>query len=152
MNKLGIIGDTLEVLQEEAKRGVKTAASQITGRQPKNKQPKAPKEGEDKKDFVQDLYGGNVKPLTNEQVAKKEMEDKQKEETLRQKLHGEYYQKLISPQKRPQEAQEGQERAAERVERLGMEDLQKKKEDEEKKKPIAVAQAERKTEAPLGAG
>lgn len=149
MNKLGIIGDTLEVLREEAKKGVKTVGSQISGSKPENKPQKAKAE---KKDFVQDLYGGDVKPLTDEEVAKKEIEDKQRKEALLQKLHGEYYQNLTAPTKRPEEAKVEQEREAERMERLKMEDLQEKKKEEEKKKPIAVLQAERKTEAPLGAG
>lgn len=79
-------------------------------------------------------------------------EEIQKMVALRQQLHGEYYQKLTTAQGRPEEAQEKQEREADRMERLGMEDLQEKKKEEEKKKPIAVLMQERKTEAPMGAG
>lgn len=122
-------------------------------------------------DFVKELYGATPdqkppeqpkeKAPTQQQKAAIEMakenpnatpEEIQKMVALRQQLHGEYFQKFITPQGRPEEVQEEHEREADRMERLGMEDLQLKKKEEEKKKPIAVLMQERKTEAPMGAG
>ncbi|GEM_PF-6725518 len=194
MGKLGILSDTFETIQEEAEKGVKTAASQLSGKPPKGQavnqqgqaqsnsqkqggvgaavvqavrnqitgggpggqvapEAQAPaKEQEGKQEtesFVKDLYG-DAKPVSNEEAAKKEAEDAQKTEALRQQLHGEYYQKLITPEKRPEEAQKEQERASERVERLEMEGLQEEKKKKEKEKPLP--QEAKKTEAPMGAG
>ncbi len=118
-------------------------------------------------DFVKELYARTEKPPfpsasenpSQALAQKKAMENPQKSPqeiqemvALRQKLQSEYYQRLTTPTKRPQEAQVEQERASDRMERLEMEDAQKKKKQEEKKKPIAVSQAERKTEAPMGSG
>lgn len=156
----------IEVKDKEGKR---EASQQVQNQKPPEIDATSKKANED---FVKELYGAgsDQKPVeqpkvntatTEQQKAAIKMaeenpdkspEDIQKMIALRQQLHGEYYQKLITPQGRPEEVQEKQEREADRMERLGMEDLQEKKKEEEKKKPIAVLQQERKTEAPMGAG
>lgn len=80
------------------------------------------------KQFVADLYGGNTQTVTEVEIKQKELEDKQKEEALRQRLHSEYYQRLTTPTKRqaPQ--------AAEKIEMEKKEEEQKKLEEEKKKK------------------
>lgn len=110
--------------------------------------------------FVKELYGASKSSETPANLPKevqqaqtpKSLEEQQKMQGLRQQLHGEYYQKLTTPIKRQEEAQKEQERASERVERLEMQDLQKKQEDDKKKKPIAVTNAANKTESQPGAG
>lgn len=175
--QVGDLGKQLgQTIASAPKAAAKTVVSQI-GFETKEGQQKPPPEivekaKKDNTDFVKELYGAspNQKPpeqpkenttATQQQKTAIEMakehpnatpEEIQKMVALRQQLHGEYYQKLITPQGRPEEVQEKQEREADRMERLGMEDLQEKKKEEEKKKPIAVLQQERKTEAPMGAG
>ncbi len=151
--QFGNLGKQLgQTIASAPKAAVKTVASQI-GIEVKERQQKPPQEMAEKSkkentDFVKELYGA----APNQKPPGKSPEEAQEIAELRQQLHGEYYQKLITPQGRPEEVQEKQEREADRMERLGMEDLQEKKKDEEKKKPIAVLQQERKTEAPMGAG
>lgn len=174
--QFGSLGKQLgQTVTSAPKTAVKTVVSQI-GFETKEGQQKPPPEiaekaKKDNTDFVKELYGASPAQKPPEQKSEKaptqqqqqtiEMakdnpnatpEEIQKMVALRQQLHGEYYQKLITPVKRPEEAQEDQEREADRMERLGMEDLQEKKKEDEKKKPIAVLQQERKTEAPMGAG
>ena len=171
--QVGSLGKQLgKTVVSSPKAAAKTVASQI-GFEVKEGQQKPPQEMAEKAkkenvDFVKELYGASDQKPKSEQAnnpqqeSTKKMteanpgktpEEIQKMMSLRQQLHQQtYYQKLTTAQKRPEEVQEDQERAAERIKRLEMEDLQKKKEDEKKKKPIAVSQAERKTEAPLGAG
>lgn len=157
--QLGSVGKQIgQAVAGAPKSAAKTVAAQI-GFEVKEGQQKPPKEmaGKAKKDnadFVKELYGAtpNQKPPEQAQNPQKSPEEIQQMMALRQKLHGDYYQKLITPNSRPEEAQQEQEREQERMERLKMEDLQEKKKEDEKKKPIAVLQAERKTEAPLGAG
>ena len=175
--QFGSLGKQLgQTIASAPKTAVKTVASQV-GIEIKEGQQKPPQERVEKAkkenaDFVKELYGAepNQKPpeqpkentaAIEQQKAAQKMaeenpdkspEDIQKMMSLRQHLHGEYYQQLITKKGRPEEVQEEHEREAERMERLGMEDLQEKKKEDEKKKPISVLQQERKTEAPMGAG
>lgn len=70
---------------------------------------------------------------------------------LQQQHNETYYQPLTTPKPvsevEVEEAQEKQETPVERMERLAQEDQASKQKEEEKKKPIAVDQAERKTES-----
>lgn len=173
--QVGDLGKQLgQTIASAPKTAAKTVVSQI-GFETKEGQQKPPPEivekaKKDNTDFVKEMYGAtpNQKPVeqksekpTQQQqqtidLAKENPnatpEEIQKMVVLRQQLHGEYYQKLITPVKRPEEAQKEQEREADRMERLGMEDLQEKKKEDERKKPVAVLMQERKTEAPMGAG
>ncbi len=169
--QLGDLGKQVgQTVAQAPKATAKAIASQI-GFEVKEGQQKTPPEMAEKTkkenaDFVKELYGASSsqkpKPeqtnnpqqqlATNMTAANPEKtpEELQKMISLRQQLHGEYYQKLTTAQKRPEEAQEDQERAAERVERLGMEDLQETQKKKEKAKPLP--QEAKKTEAPMGAG
>ncbi len=72
---------------------------------------------------------------------------------LRQDLHRQQVADIFAPpEKDPEEAQKEQETAAQRMDRLHQEDLQKKQEEDEKKKPIAVTNAETARERRPGAG
>ncbi len=179
--QLGDLGKQMgQAVVQAPKAAVKTVAQQVgfeikEGEKKKSANQKPPEINpaaqKANQDFVKELYGAppNQKPAeqpkdkaaTDQQKAAIEMaeanpnkspEEIQKMMSLKQQLHREYYQKLTTPQGRPEEVQKEQEREAERVERLKMEDLQENKKKEEKKKPIAVLQQERKTEAPMGAG
>ncbi|MBI4079533.1 MAG: hypothetical protein HY429_04535 [Candidatus Levybacteria bacterium] len=168
-----IFGGALEILQEEAKITGKAAMQQITGmsddqkkqagqaaqqqgsnektqKAPTQQQNPSSEEGGNEqatKEFVKELYESDEPAITPDQAQQKEMEDKQKMEALRQKLHSEYYQQLTNRPKTQEEA----ERPAEKVDRQEMEDLQKKQEEDQKKQPIAVNRAERTTEMFRGA-
>lgn len=106
--------------------------------------------------FVKDLYASssdglnarqNTPDMLQNSTNQKSVDEKQKLESLRKKLHDEvYYQPLIN---RPK-TQEEVERPTEKVEREKMEDLQEKQKKEEEK-PRAVHMAERKTEMFRGA-
>lgn len=152
-----ILGGTLEIIKEEAGKTVKMAVSQVTGKQAGHsqivqgqaKKPQRPPgesvqlktpTSDETKSFVKGLYGENP-PLKQEEIAKKELEDKQKKDALRQRLHSEYYQQLTNPPKQQEE------RPAEKVEKekkQEMAELEQKK--AEKPPPLAVNRAERKTE------
>lgn len=169
-----VLGGAFEMLQEEAKITGKSAVQQITGvsdpsSQSSSGQAKKGGQGTNEKavqapaqqplgaeqqnseqqtkEFVKELYESEEPPITQDQAAQKEMEDKQKMEALRQRLHSEYYQQLTQRPKTQEEA----ERPAEKVERQEMEDLQQKQEEDKKKQPIAVTRAERSTEMFRGA-
>ncbi len=166
---------------EETKKSVKGAASQVTGieragekkegeKQPAQSQKNEQKAGEQTpnkagtdKDFVKGLYGksGNQSQETAKtaqaQTAQKIAEENpertpeevQKMVQLRQQLHKESYYDPTFNRPKPKE-----ETVAEKIEK---EDEEKKMKElevakkQEKKKPIAVDQAERKTEAFRGA-
>lgn len=87
---------------------------------------------EEKKTFLKGLYGATPE-ITQAEVEKKKLEDKQKEEALRQQLHSQYYQSLTKSsrdeEERPQEKIEREE------EEKKMAELQ---EEEEKKKELPV--------------
>lgn len=85
-------------------------------------------QSEETKAFVKDMYGGELPSVSDAQVKQKELEDKQKMEALRQKLHREYYERLVKPPK-PQE-----ERPVQKVEREEEEKKLALGEEEEKKK------------------
>lgn len=169
MGKMGVIGESIELIQEEAEKGLKTAAQQITGKtqgQQKGSQTQSNKQQaastqtqkppvdqgkpaenvpadlkqletqtqaqtqDPTKTFVKALYGSTPE-ITQADIEKKKLEDKQKEETLRQQLHGQYYQNLTKPQKQQEErAQEkiGREEE-EKKEALVLEEQKKKKEE-----------------------
>ena len=74
------------------------------------------------------------------------MEDKQKEQALRQRLHSEYYQKLTAP------TRQAEEKPAEKVEREKMEELQKEEEKKEEEVPELVKQKKQRVEKVTGAG
>lgn len=161
-----ILGGTLEVIKEETVKTVKTAVSQVTGKQnapgqsqkqakkPQSHQPppsesvqSKPSTPDETKSFVKDLYGQDKPQITQEEVAKKELEDRQKKEALRQRLHSEYYQTLTSPPK-PKE-----ERPAEKVERekkQEMTELEQKK--AEKPPPLVQRTRERVEKFPGASG
>lgn len=124
MNKGGVLGGVLEGVKEELKESGKTVLEQV-GVATK-KQTSKPS-SDDQKAFIKGLYG-EAAPVSEEEKQKKELEDKQKAEALKQRLHSEYYQKLVHRPKAPEE------RPAEKVEREKKEEdweLQKK----EAKKP-----------------
>lgn len=82
-----------------------------------------------------------AKLLKNNQ--NKSPEELEKIMGLRNTLHNQQVGDLFKPPpERPEEAQKEQETAAQRMDRLHQEDLQKKQEEDEKKKPIAVTNAE----------
>ena len=157
--KSGPIGEALEILQEEVEQGVKTAAQQITAKQSqqvsqaqsKSQSGQKPTQAssdqntsvpseqvaaskppiDPAKQFIQDLYGGRSPLITEAEIKQKELEDKQKHEELRQKLHSEYYQQLVNPSK-PKEPH-----VQEKIEQEKQQDLVKL-EEEDKKKPKAL--------------
>lgn len=176
-----ILGDSLKQVGSLAKQTVKqivkipkeaveTATSQA-GFEKKSSQ-KGPGEAQmqkvdrnkDTEDFVKGLYGVDNSQAQNPQDSqtaqkavaqatgqnsKQSPEEQAKLESLRKKLHNEtYYQPLITRQK----TQEEVEKPKERVERLEMQDLQKK--DEEKKKKaqqdVSLEREKTKTEAHRG--
>lgn len=165
MPKSGIITNTLGAIGDELKRDAKVVSSQVTGKQPRqNKQqpsnvveqveskekPPTPAVKEfptddDRKSFLQDLYGPST-PVPNEKVAEQKAVDEQETAALRNRLHNEtYYQPLIAP------AKQQEERAAEKVEREKQEerwDLQKK--EEKKPAPLAVKQGQQSAEVHRG--
>jgi hypothetical protein len=116
---------------------------------------------EDTKKFVEEFYAPstelpeNLTPELSQQMQQKDkMETQQKLANLRQELHKSgYYEQLTSyEEKKPEE--EGEENAAERVEKQEKEEEQKKMELEEKKakedQDIAKTRAQTKTEANRG--
>lgn len=139
MNKGGILGGTLEIIQEELEKGAKAVVQQVAGSKAKQVQqgglknvPVAKKE--ETKTFVKDLYGGEKPQISSEELQKKELEEKQQKEALRQCLHSEYYQRLTNPPK-PKE-----ERPAEKVEKEKKQEMQELQEKEAKKPPLLAAQ------------
>lgn len=151
MSKSGFFGEAFEMIAEEAGKAVKAATSQVTGKQgqkpatPKSNQP--PKANQTQggqikgvpsetlaggvqqddptKSFVKDLYGGSPE-ISQAEREKREMEDKQKLEALRQRLHSEYYERLVNEPK--QQAP----RPAEKLEQEKKEEEQKELEEKEK--------------------
>lgn len=146
----------------------KTAGQQIQPKAPQNIENSVEKSAEhpgeakaetpsDQAEFLKGLYGPTEKKDAKEKPQSKETEkllehnkDKTPEEqqklmSLRGQLHKEQYYDPTFNRKaplRPEEEQQKQETAAERMERLEMKDLDEKKKKEEKKKPIAVINAE----------
>lgn len=151
----------LEIKDGEKKKEPGAQAVPQVAQKPEELMEEAKKENAN---FVKELYGATPNPKPQEvknpqqqeaiNMAEKNPgktpEEIQQMMALRQQLHGEYYQKLTHPVKRQEEAQEEQERAAERTERLKMEDLQEEQKKKEKAKPLP--QEAKKTEAPMGAG
>lgn len=156
--KFGAIGEAVEILQEEAEKGVSAAKQQVTGKgqnqptqqggqaqQPPSDQaggqvpsesvPTNQPQDDQTQQFVQDLYGGTPN-LTEGEIKEKELEDKKKQEELRQELHSQYYQGLVN---RPRQ---GEERPAEKIEREEEEKKLQEQEEEEKKQkdelPVVV--------------
>ena len=124
MNKTGVLGEVLEGIKEEVKEDLKVVSEQVGVAKKKEISQSSQDE---KKDFVKDLYG-DAPSISQEEIQRKELEDKQKVEVLSQRLHGEYYQRLVSPPKAKED------RPAEKVEREQQEEkweLEKK----EAKKP-----------------
>lgn len=139
MNKGGILGGTLEIIQEEVEKGAKAVGQQVVGSKakPKASTSQQPKQSQDKsqtKQFVKDLYGGEKPQISSEELQKKELEEKQQKEALRQRLHSEYYQGLVNPPK-PKE-----ERPAEKVEKEKQQEMQELQQKEAKKPPPLAAQ------------
>lgn len=93
---------------------------------------------------------------TKDPNSHKSPEDVQKMEALKQQLHKQnYFDPVFNRQvpERAEEQQEKQENKADKMNRLKQEDLQKKQEEDEKKKPIqAVVNAETARERRPGAG
>lgn len=88
------------------------------------------------KKFVQDLYGGNSPQVTEEEIRQKELEDKKKQEELRQKLHAAYYQPLVNSPKQ-QEERQGEKIEREEEEKK-MEEINREEEEKKKELPIIV--------------
>lgn len=160
--KTGLIGETIEIIQEEVEKGGQTAKQQITAKQsqqtgqvqstnqsgqdptqlpssdqnigmPSEQVTTGKAQADPVKKFVQDLYGGTTTQITEAEIAQKELEDKKKHEELRQKLHGEYYQQLVNPPK-PKEPH-----AQEKLEQEKQEELVKLEEEEKgKPKPLPI--------------
>lgn len=158
-----ILGGTLEVIKEETGKTVKTAVSQVTGKQnapgqsqkqakkPQSHQPpsesvqsKISKPGETKS-FVKSLYGQDKAQITQGEVAQKELEDKQKKEALRQRLHSEYYQTLTNPPKQQEE------RPVEKVEREKKQEMAELEQKKAKKPPPLIQRARERVEKFPGA-
>lgn len=154
MGKNGFLGEAIEIMQEEAEKGLTTAKQQISGkqgsqpiRQAQGKQAGAQQTaqspsdaaskpqvsetldaaGQATKEFLKDIYSADSPPLSPGEIKQKELEDKQKQEDLRQRLHSQYYQKFINPPKKQEP------RAAEKVEQEKQEEMAKLEEEEEKK-------------------
>lgn len=173
MGKVGPIGEAIEIIQEEAEKGLTTAKQQITGKPAglaQGKQSGQSKQGpqgsqaqggggqasgqkpsdgakpqeapaqvpqsEETKSFVKDMYASQSPPLSEAEMKEKELEDKKKQEELRQRLHSEYYQRLVNPPKQQEE------RSAEKIEReeeeKKMEQVQKEEEEKKKELPVVV--------------
>ena len=83
------------------------------------------------KQFIQDLYGGKASSITEEEIQQKELEDKQKQEALRQKLHREYYEKLVTPakQKEPRIQEKIEQEEEEKKQAIALEEEKKKKDE-----------------------
>lgn len=90
---------------------------------------------EETKTFLKGIYGSTPE-LTEAEIKKKELEDKQKQETLRQQLHGQYYQRLTTPSK-PQE-ERPQEKSQREEEEKEMAELKEEEEEKKKELPIIV--------------
>ncbi len=88
-------------------------------------------------DVVAHLYG-QAPPVTETDKQQKELKDQQSLEALRQRLHGEYYQRLTNPPKQKEE-----ERPAEKVEREKKEERWELEQKEKKKPPPLAVQRER---------
>lgn len=109
------------------------------------------------KEFVKGLYAGttdnSVKDVSSEQLQQignvKSVEDKQKMQELRLRLHQEtYYEPTFNPQKKTEETKaEKNERVENEKKAKEMEELEKKQKDEEI--PLAIQQAQ-KTEKNRG--
>lgn len=134
----------------------------------KVEQEHAPKDQsiQDNKDMLQALYGTSgqeqqqkqpEKKLSPEEEAfQKTLEGKTPEEQQEliqkrqelQRMHtSDYYQPLVQKVEQGLKRPEDNERAAERVERQQMEDLQEKQKEEEKKQPISVNRAQQSIES-----
>lgn len=137
----------MEMIAEEAGQAKKAVVSQVTGKQGGQKGPTSKQsshnipasqgvppettsssqlQDDPTKTFVKDLYG-NAPDIKQAEREKREMEDKQKLEELRQRLHSEYYQRLTTPPK-----QQGELRPAEKLEQEEKEEEQKELEEKEK--------------------
>lgn len=139
MNKGGILGGTLEIIQEEVEKGAKAVGQQVVGSKAKpqagrSQQPKQSQDKSQTKAFVKDLYGGEKPPISPEEVQQKQLKEEQEKEQLRKILHGEYYQTLTNPPK-PKE-----ERPAEKVEKEKKQEMQELEQKEAKKPPPLAAQ------------
>lgn len=166
MNKSGFFGEALEMIAEEAGQAKKIAISQVTGKQGQSgkqtqgqkatSQTKTPSDtasstpakpieasGDSKTtdqstaDVVKHLYG-QAPSVTDSEKQQKELKDQQNLEALRQRLHGEYYQRLTNPPKQKEE-----ERPAEKVEREKKEERWELEQKEKKKPPPLAVQRER---------
>lgn len=126
------------VSQVTGKQGQKPAASktsqpqktnQTQGDQGKGVPSEAPtgnsQQDDPNKSFVKDLYGG-ASEISQAEREKREIEDKQKLEALRQRFHSEYYERLVIPPKQQQP------RPAEKLEQEKKEEEQKELEEKEK--------------------
>lgn len=159
MNK-GIIGRTFEAVKEEGIESVKTATTQITGKQktagqtnqgqtkpgyqetpPAQKTEGSIPQTEETKAVVRHLYGGEKPEMPKEEVVEKELEDRQRTEALRQRLHSEYYQTITRPSRQKEE------RPAEKVEREKRQEMQELEQKEAKKpSPIAAQRGRERVE------
>lgn len=135
-----IVNSPVELIKETSSQIAKTSTTSDPEAELKSQ--------EQTREFVKNLYayssGEDAPPMPD--MDSKNAEDEKHLAKLRQILHSEYYQKLITRQKTMEEV----EKPAERIERLEEQDLQKKEEKKQKKKPISVDRAERSTEANRG--
>ncbi len=151
MSKGGFFGEAFEMIAEEVGQAKKAVVSQVTGKQgqkpttPKSSQPQkanqtqgdqgkgVPSEtmagnaqqDDPTKSFVRDLYGGSSE-ISQAEREKREIEDKQRLEALRQRFHSEYYERLTAPPKQQEP------RPAEKLEQEKKEEEQKELEEKEK--------------------
>ncbi len=157
--QLGTLGNqTVKTVVKTPADLAKTAAKQggfehvdiDENKQTKAEKPAPAKKTDESKSIVAHLYGkSDAKPAASPQNpeeaqpsmdAQKKAEEAQKLANLRNQLHGQYYQQLTNPVKQQEE------RPAEKVEREKMQDLQEKQKKDEKKKPLAVTQAQQSAE------
>lgn len=169
IRKGSVFGEILEqggsIVKQTGKQAVKlpsdlakTAATQ-TGAAPQvadqGKSVDTTVQKKQREELVKGLYGisdkkqtqGKTAPASDQPPQQKTPEELQKLAELRQRLHSEYYQRLVNPPK-PKE-----ERPAEKVEREKMEELQEVQKKEEKKPPPLPQTARPGTvERKLGSG
>jgi hypothetical protein len=131
-------------LSKQGTATAKTVASQV-GLSSTKDLSKESKDNPETRDFVKDLYASSSKDNSNLSKSDIKTEDSAKLAQVRQKLHGEYYQKLTTPK-----AQE--ERPTEKVEREEKEELQKDFVEKQKKpKPLAISRLRERVEKFPGA-
>ncbi len=171
MDKPGLFGEVLEKGQSAISDTTKAVKGQLTGFGKATKNQVAPDQESDRKpntnqsipetndstnkeytkDMVKHLYGvedsqnKDVDKSPRKETSSAKTKDEKRIQELKQKLHSEYYQRLVHPPKQKEE------RPAEKVEREKAEEMQELEQKEAKKPtPLAVKRAQTSVEINRG--